>query len=135
VFRALQEMGFTSSELREFEGTRISPRSVLEELLNRTLPAEGEDVILLRVDCTGIVDEEETLVRYQLIDYADSDTGLSAMMRCTSLPATAIARMIGEGTISQRGTQQQELVVPPGRLQQELSQRNVIVERTISRGT
>ncbi|MCG8377147.1 MAG: hypothetical protein MI702_11775, partial [Chlorobiales bacterium] len=60
--------------------------------------------------------------------------GLSSMMRCTALPATAIARMIGDGTISIRGTQSQEMVVPPERLQQDLANRGVMVEKTLYTG-
>lgn len=133
-FQVMTSIGLTSSEEIQVNGTKVSPRSLLQHLLAENLPDGGPDVTLLRIDCEGYLEDVPTLVRYQLIDYADEKTGLSSMMRCTALPATAIARMIGDGTISIRGTQSQEMVVPPERLQQDLANRGVMVEKTLYTG-
>lgn len=131
-FHVIHAIGLTRSEEVSVGGTRIAPRRLLEQLLQDYLPVTGPDVTLLRVDCTGLKDGKETLVRHLLIDYADEKNGHSSMMRCTSFPATAIARMIGDGTIAMKGTQPQELVVPAERLRTELAQRGIDVQRSVS---
>jgi lysine 6-dehydrogenase len=127
--QVIHDLGLTSSEPINVAGTEIAPRAMLEEVMQRNLPDEGADVTLLRVDCIGDLDDEEVMIRRELIDYADAKTGLSSMMRCTALPAAAITRMIASGTISLAGTQTQELVVPPEVLTKELKDRNVILNR------
>lgn len=131
-FRVMADIGLIDSDSLAINGQEVIPRKVLEKLLHRKLPDSGSDVTLLRVDCRGTANGKATLVRHQIIDYADEKTGLSSMMRCTALPATAIARMIGDGTISVRGTQPQELVVPPERLMSDLAARNIHVEMSVS---
>jgi lysine 6-dehydrogenase len=131
-FRVIHAIGLTRSDEIGVDGARVAPRRLLEKLLQDYLPDSGPDVTLLRVDCTGTLDGAETLVRHQLIDYADEKNGHSSMMRCTSFPATAIARMIGDGTIAMKGTQPQELVVPAETLRAELAKRGIKVERSIT---
>lgn len=132
-FQVMVALGLTDSEKMSFGSQEVVPREVFQELLRRKLPDYGPDVTLLRVDCKGMKAGKPTMIRHQIIDYADEKTGLSSMMRCTALPATAIARMIGDGTISVRGTQPQELVVPPERLMNDLTERNIRVEKSVSR--
>lgn len=131
-FRVMASLGLTDSNKISVGGREVVPRQVFQELLRRNLPDSGPDVTLLRIDCKGTKAGKPTMIRHQIIDYADEQTGLSSMMRCTALPATAIARMIGDGTISVRGTQPQELVVPPDRLMKDLAKRNIRVDNSVS---
>lgn len=130
-FQTLHDLGLTRAATVNINGINVSPRKLLEKLLKATLPGVGDDLILMRVDCEGELDEKRTLIRYDLLDYADSKSGMSAMMRCTALPAAAIARMIGNGTITLRGTQPQELVVPPEELMKQLLERGVKIEKSV----
>jgi len=111
----------------------VSPRRTLEVLLDRHLPASGADVTLLRVEAEGALGGAPAKIRYQLVDFADGENGISSMARCTGFPAAAVARMMADGTISKHGVVPQELVVPPDRLVEELAQRGVEIEKAVLR--
>ncbi|HUX08090.1 MAG TPA: saccharopine dehydrogenase C-terminal domain-containing protein [Acidobacteriota bacterium] len=128
--RLLMYLGLTESDPIIVDGQAVNPRRTLEALLDRSLPSAGADVTLLRVDASGELGGRKTTIRFQLIDYADSANGISSMMRCTGFPAGAVARMMADGTINQRGVLPQELVVPAERLMADLAARGVEIERS-----
>jgi lysine 6-dehydrogenase len=131
IFRTLAALGLMDYGPVEVDGREAVPRRVLEALLETRLPAAGTDVTLMRVECTGVKSGEKTTVRYQLIDYTDSVNGLSSMKRCTAFPAAAVARMLADGTIEQRGVLTQEAVVPAQRLFIELKKRGLEIGKTV----
>jgi len=133
LIRALMAIGLTESDPIVVDGTVVSPRRTLEVLLDRHLPASGADVTLLRVEAEGALGGAPAKIRYQLVDFADGENGISSMARCTGFPAAAVARMMADGTISKHGVVPQELVVPPDRLVEELAQRGVEIEKAVLR--
>lgn len=130
--RTLTALGMASGEPIDVEGRPVRPRDVLAALLERALPALGVDVTLFRVEADGLLEGRAATIRYQLIDYADSEAGLSSMMRCTGFPAAAVARLLDDGTIAQRGVLRQESVVPADRLTAELAHRGIAVKRSLT---
>ncbi|HXG57756.1 MAG TPA: saccharopine dehydrogenase C-terminal domain-containing protein, partial [Thermoanaerobaculia bacterium] len=78
-FKTMIDLGLCRSEPIEVDGIRVVPRRVLGELLTRNLPHDEPDVVLVRVEISG----EGKRLRYDIIDYHDAATGLSAMMRTT----------------------------------------------------
>ena len=133
LIRAMMAVGLTSSDPVVVDGKAVAPRKVLETLLERYLPSVGDDVTLLRCEARGTLDGQPATVSYQLVDFADAANGISSMMRCTGFPAAAVARMMADGTISQRGARPQELVVPADRLAEELAARGIEVEKEVIR--
>lgn len=130
-FRVMAAIGLTDYGPIIVEGREVSPRKTLEALLDSYLPSTGVDVTLMRVDCTRVVEGKRKTVRHQMVDYADSATGLTSMMRCTGFPAAAVARMMADGTITDRGVIPQETVVPAERLAEELRERGVEIEQSV----
>ncbi|HEV7844089.1 MAG TPA: saccharopine dehydrogenase family protein, partial [Pyrinomonadaceae bacterium] len=122
-FKLLIDLGIASSEAIEVEGVRVSPRRVLGEMLQRHLPADEPDVVLILVEFRGTTagkSNTETL-RYYIIDRFDEQTGLSAMQRTTSFPASIIAQMMARGEILEKGAIPQERCVPPDSFLRELA--------------
>ena len=134
-FKLLTDLGLASSEAIELDGVRVSPRRVLGEMLLRHLPADEPDVVLILVEFRGTPAGKngvETL-RYYIIDRYDEATGLSAMQRTTSFPASIIAQMMARGEITEKGAIPQERCVPPDAFVRELEARNIhIVTATSS---
>jgi lysine 6-dehydrogenase len=126
-FKLLVDLGLASSEEIELDGgaTRVRPRSLLGESLVRHLPADEPDVVLIRLAFRGRTNGREQRLRYDIIDYYDERTGLSAMMRTTAFPASVIAQMMARGETNERGALPQELVVPPERFVAALAARNI----------
>jgi lysine 6-dehydrogenase len=130
-FKLLIELGLAGSEEIEVDGTRVSPRCVLGEMLLRHLPADEPDVVLIRVEFRGVAKGARRRLRYDIIDRFDERTGLSAMMRTTSFPASIIAQMMARGEIKEKGAIPQERVVPPEAFVAELVKRNIQITTAI----
>jgi lysine 6-dehydrogenase len=133
-FKLLTDLGLASSEIIEIDGVSTTPRRVLAEMLQRRLPADEPDVVLVRVEFRGVIkrgrsdtntNNIQTTLRYQIIDRFDEQTRLSAMMRTTSFPASIIAQMMARGEIEERGAIPQESAIPSARFIAELDARNI----------
>lgn len=131
-FKLLVDLGLCSSEEIEVNGARATPRRVLGEMLLRHLPADEPDVVLILVEFRGTRKGEgkrETL-RYYIIDRFDEATGLSAMQRTTSFPASIIAQMMARGETLEKGAVPQERCVPPEAFVRALAARNIRITTT-----
>jgi lysine 6-dehydrogenase len=105
----LRQLGLMDSDEHDINGIRIAPRAVFEHLLERNLPESGKDVTLARVQIKGCKGAEEKVIEYEVVDYFDDSTGLTAMMRTTAWPQAVTAVMMTDGTITEKG------VLPPER--------------------
>lgn len=124
-FKLLIDLGLARSEEVEINGTRVSPRRVLSEMLTRHLPADEPDVVLIRVEFRGIAEGTQREMRYDIIDRFDECTGLSAMMRTTAFPASIIAQMMARNETTQKGALPQERAIPPAVFVAELAARKI----------
>lgn len=97
--KLLLDLGFGSNERRGAGASATSPRELLVGLLEDRLGFENDDVILMRVDVSGIRSRQRRRVRYQCIDFADRRRGLTAMMRMTGFPAAVVALMLARGQV------------------------------------
>ncbi|MFW9848041.1 MAG: saccharopine dehydrogenase family protein, partial [Candidatus Thorarchaeota archaeon] len=109
----LMRLGLMDSEVQDFDGVKIAPRTVLERLLERNLPETGKDATLVRVTVSGWKGTESRQIIYEMIDYFDDESGLTSMMRTTSFPAAVTAVMSADGTITERGVLTPERCIPP----------------------
>ena len=130
VFRAMIDLGLASSELVEVDGVRVRPRRLLGDLLQRNLPADEPDVVLVRIDFEGMKGGRKLELRYQIIDRADEKNGLSAMMRTTAFPAAIVARLMAEEKTTSTGALPQERCVPPGPFVDALRARAIEIDMT-----
>jgi lysine 6-dehydrogenase len=67
-FKLLLDLGLASSDFVEVDGTPVKPRRVLCEMLQRHLPADGPDIVLVRVEFRGRIKTQEQELVQQLID-------------------------------------------------------------------
>ncbi len=95
----LRDCGFFCDEPVEVAGTEISPREFTSALMTSLLyDEEARDVTCMRV----IVRGDET-VEFDLMDFYDEEEGVSSMARTTGYTCAAVARMLMEGHIAQKG--------------------------------
>ena len=122
-----------SSDEITVENIKVKPRKVLGELLQRNLPADEPDYVLIRLEFVGTKDGERKRLRYDIVDKYDAATGLSAMMRTTAFPASIIAQMAVRGETNLRGATPQEKAIDADKFVAELAWRNIkIVESEIT---
>lgn len=123
--RLLKWLGLFDSQPLALNGNGLVPREMTAHLLESKLPKNEPDVVLVRVQVTGVRDKEPTQVVWEGIDYMDQAAGLSAMMRMTAFPASVLAQMIARGDIEEKGVLRQELHVPTRLFLAELASRGI----------
>jgi lysine 6-dehydrogenase len=112
-FKTMIDLGLCSSKEMIHGERTITPRRVFAELLEKHLPADGPDFVLVRLEFVGTKGSERKRLRYDIVDKQDESTGLSAMMRTTAFPASIIAQMMANGNVLMRGATPQEKAIHP----------------------
>jgi len=132
-FKAMIDIGLCGSEKSlDVGGTSITPRNFFAKLLEENLPADGPDLVLIRVSITGMLKGKRQTVTYDIVDRMDEASGISAMMRTTSFPASIIAQMMASGTTLCRGAIPQELAVDSTMFVKELGRRGLQLKEVLS---
>lgn len=130
-FKTMIDLGLCSSDEIEVDGVKIKPRRVLGELLYKHLPADGKDLVFVRLEFRGNMKGEIKTLRYDIIDKFDEETNLSAMMRTTAFPASIIARMMARGETAHKGATPQEKVIPTQKFVDELTARKILIDESV----
>ena len=129
--KPLFDLGLDNIKEIQVKNSMIAPRDVLIQLLHNTLPNDGEDVVLLKVIGETIHEGEQVRILYEMIDYYDVNTKLSAMMRTTGFPVSITADLILKDIIQQRGVFTPEEIIPPEIFLNELQKRNILIKKTV----
>ncbi len=124
-FKTMIDLGLCSGDPVEIDTTGVTPRQLFARLLEKHLPADGPDYVLVRLHFVGIKDGQPNTLRYDIVDKFDPVTGLSAMMRTTAFPASIIAQMMARGEVLTRGATPQEKAIDPQKFVAELERRNI----------
>jgi lysine 6-dehydrogenase len=127
-FKTMIDLGLCRSDEIVADFVKVKPRKVFGELLQKHLPADGPDYVLVRLEFVGTKNGVEKKLRYDIVDKQDEETGLSAMMRTTAFPASIIAQMMAKGNVLLRGATPQEKAIDPEKFVQELERRNIRVQ-------
>lgn len=120
-FKTMIDLGLCSSDEIVVDFQKVAPRKVFGTLLQKHLPADGPDLVLVRLEFVGAGKR----LRYDIVDKQDEETGLSAMMRTTAFPASIIAQMMARGEVAIRGATPQEKAIDPDKFVAELDRRNI----------
>ncbi len=129
-FKALLDLGFAGNEPITVGSTVRTARELFEELLRRKLPANGPDVVLMRVTVAGTLGGSKQTHVYDMIDYYDPSSAMTSMMRTTAFPTSIIAQFIADGRVTARGVVPPEQCVPLDPFLAELQKRNIVIHAT-----
>ena len=124
-FKTMIDLGLCSSDEILVDFQKVVPRKVFGELLQKHLPADGPDYVLVRLEFVGKKKGASDKLRYDIVDKLDEAAGLSAMMRTTAFPASIIAQMMARGDVLTRGATPQEKAIDPDKFVAELNRRNI----------
>jgi lysine 6-dehydrogenase len=124
-FKTMIDLGLSSSDEIVADFQKVVPRKVFGKLLQRNLPADGPDYVLVRLEFAGTKAGKAGRLRYDIVDKQDEASGLSAMMRTTAFPASIIAQMIARGEVLERGATPQEKSIDPHKFVAELERRDI----------
>ena len=129
-FKTMIDLGLCSSEELDVDETKIKPRKVFGELLQRNLPADEPDYVLVRLEFVGKTNGETKRLCYDIVDQFDEATNLSAMMRTTAFPASIIAQMMAKGEVIAHGATPQEKAIDAEKFVSELERRNIRIQES-----
>ena len=129
-FKMMIDLGLCSSDEIVADFVKVKPRKVLGELLQRNLPSDEPDYVLIRLEFVGTKDSTRKRLRYDIVDKYDEATNLSAMMRTTAFPASIIAQMSASGAVKMRGATPQEKAIDADKFVAELARRNIKIKES-----
>ena len=107
------DLGLASQREITIGHARIRPRDVFAERLTAALPEGDDDIVLVRCWAKGTKGGKATTLAYELVDYADAATGLTAMMRTTGWPVAVAAQLLAEDKTARPGALPPELAFAP----------------------
>jgi lysine 6-dehydrogenase len=130
--RAFYDLGLWELEPVQVGGKEIVPRDVFHALFEPkvTFP-DDKDMVIIRVKALGKLAGRQAESLVELIDYADEQTGFTAMERATGWSAAIVAEMIARGEI-RRGAGGVETMVPAKRFVEILRQHGFSVEEKVA---
>jgi len=131
--RTMHDLGLFSDRGIKVNGTKTTPRRVLQRLFEPKINFPGDkDVVALRVKCVGEKDGHPTEVVIEVLDYYDDETGFTAMERMTGWHASIVAIMMAKGE-TPRGAKPLEVAVPGAPFVRELELRSIKLTERVSR--
>jgi lysine 6-dehydrogenase len=124
----LKELGFLETRPVQAGRAKIPPRELLAALMEPILTdPDVRDLVVLRVRVLGRRDGARCLRQYDMIDYYDEATGLTAMMRTTAFPASESALLLARRRIPQRGVLAAEQAIPGAEYLLRLRERGLAI--------
>jgi lysine 6-dehydrogenase len=114
AIKPLFDLGLASEEEVTVGEVKVKPRDLFAERLVTALPEGRDDLVVVRCRAAGRRAGELKTASYELIDYADAATGLTAMQRTTGFPVAVVASFLASGRIKKAGAFPPEVIVEPG---------------------
>jgi lysine 6-dehydrogenase len=131
IMKAIRDLGLLSEEPVRVNGARVSPRRFfIDRVTPKLLKPGGRDVVALRVEVTGTRDGGPAGVRFDLQDYYDDETGITAMMRTTGYSLALVAYMQCSGMARENGVRTPDEVIPAPEFVRGLAERGVHIRRS-----
>jgi len=126
IMRPIRELGLLALDPVKVKGVEVVPRDAFIAAVSPKLTKpNGHDLVALRVEVQG---RDGRRVAWQLLDYFDDATGISAMMRTTGYSLAITGVMQADGRISASGVFTPDEAVPFQPYVEELRRRGVEIK-------
>jgi len=131
IMKAIRDLGLLSDEPVKVGDAEITPRQFFIDRVSPGLRKPGgKDLVALRVEVRGTKDGQSRALRYDLLDYFDDSTGITAMMRATGYSLALTGVMQGRGQIRSGGVRTPDETVDPGAYLDGLARRGIQIRKT-----
>jgi saccharopine dehydrogenase-like NADP-dependent oxidoreductase len=107
--------------------THLTFRDVLVRRFRSRLGGDYADAVLMRVQVSGFKEGRDQTLVYEMADFHDEATGLSAIQRCTSLPTATIACLLAGRQMPGGGAAPAERAVPAHTFLTALAERGLAI--------
>jgi lysine 6-dehydrogenase len=130
IMRPIREMGLLALDPVLVRGVAVVPRDAFIAAVSPQLTKpNGRDLVALRVEVKG---RDGRQVAWQLLDYYDQATGISAMMRTTGFSLAITGVMQVDGRVRSAGVYTPDAAVPFQAYVDDLKQRGVEIRDVTS---
>jgi lysine 6-dehydrogenase len=131
IMKAIRDLGLLSDEPVKVGDAEITPRKFfIDRVSPRLRKPEGKDLVALRVEIRGTLDGQPRAIRYDLLDYYDESTGITAMMRTTGYSLALTGVMQGRGQIREKGVRTPDETVDPTAYLDGLARRGIQIRKS-----
>jgi lysine 6-dehydrogenase len=131
IMKAIRDLGLLSDEPVKVDGAEITPRQFFIDRVSPGLrKPDGRDLVALRVEVRGTKGGGPRAIRFDLLDYYDEGTGITAMMRTTGFSLALTGVMQCQGQIREKGVRTPDETVEPPAYVDGLARRGIQVQRT-----
>jgi lysine 6-dehydrogenase len=128
IMRPIRDLGLISNTPLLVKGVTVSPRDVfIAAVRPKLLKPEGHDLVALRVVVTGTKNATERTITFELLDYYDTELGVSAMMRTTGYSLGLTGLMQARGDVAIKGVKTPDEAVPFGGYVAGLAREGVVI--------
>jgi saccharopine dehydrogenase-like NADP-dependent oxidoreductase len=133
-WKKLVDLHLLDDEPLSLDGISINRRRFLASAIEPyiRLGEKERDVVVIRVEISGIKAGKKMRAILQIIDRRDLTTGFTAMNRTVGFTASIGAQLIGSGRITKRGLLSPLRDIPYEIFKQELAKRNIHVSEEIT---
>jgi lysine 6-dehydrogenase len=126
LMESIRELGLLDLEPVDVKGHRIIPRDAFIATVGpRLRKPNGQDLVALRVVVQGTKAGRPATVAWELLDYYDAQTGISAMERTTGYSLAITGVMQARGDVSGPGVLTPDEAMPAEKYIAELAKRGV----------
>ncbi|MGH7449662.1 MAG: saccharopine dehydrogenase family protein [Longimicrobiales bacterium] len=130
--RVIRDLGLLSLDPVEVDGVLVVPRDVFIACAEpRLRKPGGKDLVALRVEAEGKKDGGKHHVVFDLIDYRDDTTGITAMERTTGFSLSITGQLQASRKVLS-GVLTPDLAVPATAYIDELRKRNLNIQRRVA---
>lgn len=135
----LDDLGMISEEPVDYEGHEVIPRELFHKIIYPLIKfdtdAGDRDLTVLIIKVEGVNDGNATTVSYYMVDFYDEENGITSMAKTTGYSAAIMARMLGRGTVKEKGIQWPVRVIHGDLIEEllsELRKRGVEITETVT---
>ncbi|HJQ21712.1 MAG TPA: saccharopine dehydrogenase C-terminal domain-containing protein [Gemmatimonadaceae bacterium] len=129
LMEAIRELGLLDLDAVDVKGHHVVPRDAFIATVGpRLRKPQGKDLVALRVVAEGKKNGKPKKVGWELLDYFDSEHGISAMERTTGYSLAITGLMQARGQVSGPGVLTPDEAMPAERYMSELAKRGIDIK-------
>jgi lysine 6-dehydrogenase len=129
IMEAIRELGLLELKPVDVKGMKVVPRDLVVAAMGpRLTKPEGHDLVALRVVAEGLKGGKPKKIGWELVDYYDEKTGISAMERSTGYSLSITGQMQARREIGKAGVFTPDEAIPPDKYIKELGKRGVMIK-------
>src|SRR5256714_112746 len=128
IMEAVRELGLLELIPVDVKGIKVVPRDLVVAAMGpRLTKPNAHDLVALRVYAEGMKAGKPKRIGWEMVDYYDEETGISAMERSTGYSLSITGQMQAQGEIGKAGVFTPDEAIPAEKYIHELAHRGVMI--------